>query len=243
MKLQTLSLKTLFFKSFLLAGAAAAYAVLTSTAVTAPAGLVPAAAAQSHQMSTPLPVSGEPTHVYTQAPEDHVIGDALAPHTLIVYASVVCGHCGRWFSNDYPIIKERLIDTGKLRLVFREFPTQPSEVAVYGFQIANCAPEERYFDALVHQFQTQDQTFTMLKAGEGRARFTELGKLSGLETEDEVLSCIKDPSGLKRIETSMQRAQAGKVDAVPALILDGALMPGLNGAKEVLDALGENTAQ
>lgn len=178
-------------------------------------------------------------HVFTEAAGDHAIGDANADHTLIVYASVVCGHCGRWFQDDYPVIKERLIDTGKLRLVFREFPTQPADVAFMGFQLANCAAPENYFDALVYQFQTQKETFDRLGKGEGRARFLEIADKAGVKTEDEMLACFQDEAGKARIETSMKRAQAGKIDAVPALILDGSLMPGLNGAHEVLKALGE----
>lgn len=178
-------------------------------------------------------------HVFTEANDEHTIGDALAPHTLIVYASVVCGHCGRWFAEDYPVIKERLIDTGKLRLVFREFPTQPADVAIAGFQIANCAAPEKYFDAIVYQFQNQDETFDRLRKGEGRARFLELSKKAGLETENEMIGCFESDAGKARIELAMKRATAGKIDAVPALILDGALMPGLNGAREVLEALGE----
>lgn len=180
-------------------------------------------------------------HVFTEAKGEHSIGDALAPHTLIVYASVVCGHCGRWFSEDYPIIQERLIDTGKLRLVFREFPTQPADVAVAGFQIANCAAPENYFDAIVYQFQNQDETFDRLRMGEGRERFLELSKKAGIDTEDQMIGCFESEDGKARIELAMKRATAGKIDAVPALILDGALMPGLNGAREVLEALGEPT--
>ncbi len=178
-------------------------------------------------------------HIFTEAPDEHTIGDALAPHSLIVYASVVCGHCGKWFENDYPVIKERLIDTGKLKLIFREFPTQPADVAVAGFQIANCAAPEDYFDAIVYQFQNQKETFERLRIGEGRERFLELAKKAGIETENEMITCFESKDGKARIETAMKRAQAGKVDAVPALILDGALMPGLNGAREVLQALGE----
>ena len=180
-------------------------------------------------------------YVFSEAPDDHAIGDAKADHTLIVYASVVCGHCGRWFEDDYPIIKQRLIDTGQLRLVFREFPTQPADIAFMGFQVANCAAPEDYFDAIVYQFQTQKETFEKLRSGEGRARFLEISNKAGLETEDDMLACFESEEGKARIETSMKRAQSGKIDAVPALILDGTLMPGLNGAKEVLAALGEST--
>lgn len=178
-------------------------------------------------------------NIFSEAKGDHAIGEATAPHTLIVYASIVCGHCGRWFEEDYPIIKSRLIDTGKLRLVFREFPTQPADIAVAGFQIANCAAPEKYFDAIVYQFQTQDETFERLKKGEGRARFLELAKKAGIETEDEMIGCFENEAGKARIELAMKRAAAGKVKAVPALILDGDLMAGLNGAREVLEALGE----
>lgn len=179
------------------------------------------------------------THVFTAALDDHVIGKESAPHTLIVYASVVCGHCATWFINDYPVIKKKLIDKGKLRLVFREFPTQPSQVAVAGFQIANCAPEKDYFKNITHQFENQKETFDRLKKGEGLTRFLELANAAGIETEEDMQACFKNQDGLSRIERSLERAQAGGIDAVPALILDERPMPGLNGAKEVLMALGE----
>lgn len=203
--------------------------------------------AQAHDHSTPhstpMPSSvskaSDVDYIFTEAPDEHTIGDALAPHTLIVYASVVCGHCGRWFEEDYPILKERLIDTGKLRLVFREFPTQPADVAVAGFQIANCAAPEKYFEGIVYQFQNQKETFDRLRKGEGRARFLELAKKAGVETEDEMIACFESDKGKARMELAMKRATAGKIDAVPALILNGSLMPGLNGAREVLEAIGE----
>ncbi len=216
-------------------------ATLALPLVILPLVISPAAAQQS-KLQSPIPsTSASVGHVFTEAKDEHTVGDALAPHTLIVYASVVCGHCGTWFSQDYPVLKKRLIDTGKLRLVFREFPTQPADVALAGFQIANCAADEDYFDALLYQFQNQTETFNRLRIGEGRARFLELAKVAGLENEDEMLSCLEKAEGKKRIETAMARAKAGGVDAVPSLILDGALMPGLNGAKEVLEALGEPT--
>ena len=38
-------------------------------------------------------------YVFTEAPEDHVLGDEQAPITMIVYASVTCSHCSDWFTN------------------------------------------------------------------------------------------------------------------------------------------------
>lgn len=197
-------------------------------------------APHSSPLISPIPASDDVNFVFSAAPEDHAIGDIFAPHTLIVYASVVCGHCGKWFTDDYPVIKKELVDTGKLRLIFREFPTQPADVAFAGFQLANCAAPDDYFDAIVYQFQNQEETFDRLRIGEGRARFLELAKKAGIQTEDEMLACFENEAGKARVETAMSRAEAGGVNAVPALILDGKLMPGLNGASHVLAALGES---
>ena len=41
----------------------------------------------------------------TEAPDDHVLGADIAPITMIMYASVTCGHCGRWFQDEWDAIK------------------------------------------------------------------------------------------------------------------------------------------
>lgn len=169
---------------------------------------------------------GEPAdididHVLTQAPDDHVIGAADAKDTLIVYASVTCGHCGGWFTDDYPELKKSLIDTGKMKLVFREFPTQPAQVAYAGFQIANCAAPERYFDMITTQMQNQETTFQALKDGKAIERFIELAEPAGITDKDALFACFDKTDGMEKIERSMKRAQAAGVRGVPALFLNG----------------------
>jgi len=206
-------------------------------------GMAQTKTAEPQQTPLPSKEASEPkseiTHVFVQAPEDHVIGEAGAPNTLIVYASVTCSHCSKWFSEDYPVLKERLIDEGKLKLVFREFPTHPADIALAGFQLANCAPEEDYFDLILFQLQNQKETFTELEEGRGKERFREIATMSGINTEAEMYQCFENRDGMMRIERSLERAKAGNIQGVPALILNGEIMPGLNGADHVLQALGE----
>ncbi|MGB0906476.1 MAG: thioredoxin domain-containing protein [Maricaulaceae bacterium] len=196
--------------------------------------------------STPIPmeesnISSKVTeYAFQVAPNDHVIGEADAPNTLIVYASVVCGHCAKWFTHDYPIIKEELIDTGDLKLVFREFPTYPADIAVLGFQLANCAPQEDFMNVILHQMENQETTFEALKKGQAVEYFVQMSKLAGIESEADMFTCYENKNGLMRIEKSLERAQAAKVKAVPALILNEELMKGMNGAEHVLAALGKD---
>ena len=53
---------------------------------------------------------------------DRSIGRADAPVTVIEYASFSCHHCADWHRYVYPTFKTRFIDTGQVRLVFRNLP-------------------------------------------------------------------------------------------------------------------------
>ncbi len=92
---------------------------------------------------------------------DMVLGDANAKVTLIEYASVTCPGCARFNEQVIPGIKEKYVDTGKVKLVFREFPTPPANYSLIGSVLARCAAEkagpEAYFlitDALFRSQQT-----------------------------------------------------------------------------------------
>ena len=61
--------------------------------------------------------------------KDMVYGKADAPVTIVEYASLTCSHCADFAINTFTIIKEKYIDTGKVRLIFREFPFDPRATA------------------------------------------------------------------------------------------------------------------
>jgi protein-disulfide isomerase len=71
-----------------------------------------------------------------------IIGNADAPVTIVEYASMTCPHCATFHANTLPVIKERYVDTGKARVVFREFPFDPRAEA--GFMLARCS-DDKYF--------------------------------------------------------------------------------------------------
>src|SRR5262245_55399639 len=61
--------------------------------------------------------------------DDVVLGQANAPVTLIEYASSTCPHCAEFHERVFEHLKANYIDTGKVKYVFREFPTAPPAVA------------------------------------------------------------------------------------------------------------------
>jgi len=83
-----------------------------------------------------------------------VLGRPDAPVTIVEYADLTCPHCASFHANVLPLLKERYIDTGKARLLFREFPLNTH--SLIAFMSVRCVPQEHAFPLLAALFSHQD---------------------------------------------------------------------------------------
>ena len=86
------------------------------------------------------------------------IGSADAPVTIIEYASMTCSHCASFHNEVLPVLKTKYIDTGKVRLVFREFPLD--ERAAVASMMARCAGGDKALPLISMLFSKQDEWAT-----------------------------------------------------------------------------------
>ena len=73
-----------------------------------------------------------PPQVTPSADDDPVLGSSDAPVTIIEFSDFQCPFCARFYSETLPSLKSEYIDTGKAKLVYRDFPIQnihPNAVA------------------------------------------------------------------------------------------------------------------
>ena len=176
-------------------------------------------------------------HVFTEAPTDHATGDADAPHTLIVYASNMCPHCQGWFADEWPTLKTELVETGKLRVVFRPLPSEPVQLSMIGFMIAECAPADDYFAVIEHQFERQSAIHAMAQTGGLREEFAAIGEKAGLADEAAMNACLGDAEELADIHLAGERASAGGIRGIPGFILNGEVMKGAHKAVDIIAAV------
>ncbi len=174
----------------------------------------------NHAAQSDIPVK-DVAFANDEAPDDHVIGDAKAPITMIVYASVTCPHCSDWFTDHWPAVKKELIDAGKIRFVFREIPTAPAQLSMIGFMMAECAPKEDYFTVVLNQMENQKTIFKQAEAGKAREEFDKIGKLAGLDTPEAIQACLENQDKLAHIHLSSERGTAAKLDGVPGFYING----------------------
>ncbi|MGV8930156.1 MAG: DsbA family protein [Brevundimonas sp.] len=149
--------------------------------------------------------------------EDRSIGRADAPVTVIEYGSFACSHCADWHGFVYPTFKARFIDTGKVRFVFRNLPTPPSEVSLPGAALARCAAPERFFDVASALMSAQE---AVLNGGPREAWYTAAISVSG-RTREQLDACAATEATRDAIDRDLRSARAAGVTTTPSFFVNG----------------------
>ncbi|MEE2952001.1 MAG: DsbA family protein [Pseudomonadota bacterium] len=152
-----------------------------------------------------------------EALPDVVIGDPNAPVTIVEYASMTCSHCANFHETTYPAIKKAYLDTGKAKLIIREFPFDPRALAA--FMLARCAGDDAKRTAMV------DVLFDQQRAWAGAENASEallkIWRMAGL-SQDEFVSCLNNRELQEKIVAVQQRAQnTFGVSATPTFFVNG----------------------
>ena len=155
--------------------------------------------------------------------DDFIIGDDNAPITIIEYASLSCGHCADFHINKLPNIIEEFVDTGKAKIVFRDFPF--NYPALLGSMVLRCVPEDiryEYSNALYHLQSkwvlrenaktTQELYKIMQSGGMTKERFNEC--IDNIDLENEILN------GLMTAQSEFN------IKSTPSFLINGILIEG-----------------
>ena len=86
-------------------------------------------------------------------------GSPDAKIQLIIYESLTCGHCADFHNNVYPDLKENFINTGLVKIEFRNFPLDLA--ALNASKIAHCRNDG---DSEILHFLFEKQSEWMGKA-------------------------------------------------------------------------------
>ena len=76
----------------------------------------------SPEAAAPHPMLADAKTVLQITKDDRILGNPEAPITIVEYASLTCPHCAHFANDILPEIKKEWIDTGKAKLVLRDFP-------------------------------------------------------------------------------------------------------------------------
>jgi len=149
-----------------------------------------------------------------------VLGNNDAPVTIVEYASMTCPHCANFHTRVLPELKKKYIDTGKVRLVFREFPLD--NLAAAGAMLARCSGDKA-FDMLEILFHKQEE---WVVRNDPVSKLFDMAKQAGF-TKESFEKCLTDDDLLKKVEAVRTRAnEKFGVNSTPTFFINGKRLSG-----------------
>ncbi len=165
-------------------------------------------------------------------PTDRIRGKKDAPITIIEYASMTCPHCAEFEHETLPKVIKDYIDTGKVRMIFREFPLDGA--ARLASALARCVPEDNYYSFIDLLFLNQDKWWGKFFQG-GNQQVTkesvedslaEMARFAGM-THDQAVMCMEDKKNLDVVDANYNEGQTTyKVDSTPTFFVNGVVHKG-----------------
>ena len=151
------------------------------------------------------------------------IGEAKAPVTIVEYASMTCGHCASFHNTIYPALKAKYIDTGKVRLIMREFPLD--DRATGAAMLARCAGEGKTFPLISALFAKQEE-WAFVPKENFVPELSKIARQAGF-TEDSLRTCLRDQALMDKILTVRRRAaDEFGVNSTPTFFINGKRLAG-----------------
>ncbi len=149
------------------------------------------------------------------------LGNADAPVVLHEYSSLTCPHCAKFHSDILPDIKKAYVDTGKVRIVFHDFPLDGLALAAQ--MIVRCSGKERNVDFFNMLYDTQAD---WSRASNPRAALVALARFYGLNGDD-VNTCLTNETLMNTINNNRNKSSdLHNIQSTPSFILEGEKIEG-----------------
>jgi hypothetical protein len=158
---------------------------------------------------------------------DHVMGRADAPNIIIDYFSLTCPHCANFHAAVLPVIKSEWIDTGRLRFVYRHFPSDA--IATRGSLLAECGAE-KFFETIDALFKSQVEWLT---ASAPEDEMVKIMERAGLPAQ----ACLTNDRLFDKVVGDVQSGQTLGVKFTPTLFINEQSYGNPGGGIKGIDAI------
>jgi protein-disulfide isomerase len=185
----------------------------------------PAAGANNGNTTTTPSVA----QIMTLGPRDAILGNASAPVTLIEYGDYQCPFCAQFFGQTETQIIQNYVNTGKVKMVFRDFAFLGPE-STAAANAAQCAEDQNklwlYHDAL-YTAKLGDES----KGGDeddgfyNTAEFLKLAQQVGLNIPT-FTSCINNSTDANIVAQEKANGATAGVNSTPSFFINGQMLTG-----------------
>ncbi len=204
------------------------YLVLGAVAV-AGVALLAWLATRPPAVSIPANVAVQPSD--TAGFRGYVLGSDTAPVEITEYADYQCPACQQFEVVQFPAVRRQLIETGKVRWRYRDFPLDGIHpFARLAAHAAACADEQgKFWDMHGRIYQGQGDWSAR---GDAAPLFREYAGAVGLDLAA-YDACMASGRFAGRIEASADEGVAVGIGSTPSFVIGGRIYPGVVSSDEL----------
>jgi len=183
--------------------------------------------------------AGPPPTVVDDGFRGYTLGSNTAPVEITEYLDYECPVCATFATIQIPTIKEQLINTGRVRWRFRDYPLPIHKYSRFDAHAAQCAGAQGKF------FEMQDQLFyhhQWAQTGKDPAAlFRDFARATGVDLTA-YDSCLEKGQFSASVEFSRQEGEQRLGDVTPSFYADGTRLtftrlPGSDDFRRIVDSL------
>ena len=147
-----------------------------------------------------------------------ILGDPLAPITIVEFGDYQCHQCYNWFHDTKPMITRDYIETGKANLVFVDFAFLGKD-SPKAAQATYCADDQNMY----WEYHNSLYTFQESKIDNGWANSERLKSFAFNLNLDMTLfdECLDSEKYSKRVQYNSQQARDNDVRGTPGFFIVG----------------------
>ncbi len=144
------------------------------------------------------------------------LGRDDAPVTMQEWFSLTCTHCAAWSQQVFPQVQAKLIDTGKLRYIYRDFPLD--QVALTAAMVARALPPSRY-EAFVNTLLASQDRWAFARGVDSTEELFKRAALAGMPRP--IFDATVNDAGLRAAILAEQQMGEDKykVDSTPTFVV------------------------
>lgn len=144
-----------------------------------------------------------------------IMGDPSAPITILEWGDYQCTFCYKFHQNTLDVIKQDFIETGKVKLVFKDFPLNGPD-SVLAAEAAYCAQDqEKYWQYHDEIYKNWEGERTGWITRESLDRFATTVNLD----LDKFNMCLDEHRHLERVNQLHEFGKEIGIDATPSFLV------------------------
>jgi len=147
------------------------------------------------------------------------VGKKNAPVVMVEYSDFQCPYCSRHYKETYKELVKKYVDSGKMRIIFRDLPLSFHPNAKSAAVAARCAGEQGKYVQMHDALFEKQQEWANLSSDEAKKKYKELAANVGVNA-GKFNSCVDSDKYAKQVEDDLALASKLGASGTPTFFIN-----------------------